>query len=80
MLQEAQHATPLQWLQTVAMALQWPVIVAAAFWLGRYVQRLETRLSKAESNLSALIERHMPAIHRALAEIRGMLSGMAGRD
>jgi hypothetical protein len=31
------------------------------------------RLRKAETNLNALIERHMPSIHRALSEIRGML-------
>lgn len=74
MLQE-QHASPLTWIQSWAVALQWPFIVFAAFWLGRYVQKLETRVAKAESNLTAIIERHLPAIHRALAEIRGLLLG-----
>ena len=68
---------PVTWLLTLAKDLQWPVVVAASFWLGRYVHDLECRLSKAESNLTALIDRHMPAIHRALAEIRGMLSTRA---
>lgn len=70
-----QEHAPLTWLQAMINGLQWPVIVAAAFWLGRYVRDLEQRLVKAESNLTALIERHMPAIHRALAEIRGLLVG-----
>ena len=65
--------TPMSWLQLIAGSLQWPVIVGGAFWLGRYVRELEMRVKKAESNLQALIERHMPAIHRALAEIRGLL-------
>lgn len=68
-----EHPAPLQWLQSVGIALQWPVITAAAFWLGRYVQKIETRVERAESRISALTERHMPAIHRALAEIRGLL-------
>jgi hypothetical protein len=72
---EEQHASPFGWLQSWAIALQWPVIVLAAFWLGRYVQRLEMRVSKAETNIQMLIERHMPAIHKALAEIRGLLIG-----
>lgn len=74
MMQE-QHTTPLAWLQSWAIALQWPVIVLAAFWLGRYVQKLEMRVAKAESRIEVLVERHMPAIHRALAEIRGLLMG-----
>ena len=72
---EEQHASPFGWLQSWAITLQWPVIVLAAFWLGRYVQRLEMRVSKAETNIQMLIERHMPAIHKALAEIRGLLIG-----
>ena len=71
---EEQHASPLGWIQTAASALQWPVIVIAAFWLGRYVQKLEMRVAKAEQNLSMLMERHVPAIHRMLAEIRGLVS------
>jgi len=72
---EEQHTSPPGWIQSWALALQWPVIVFAAFWLGRYVQRLEMRVAKAETRIEALVERHMPAIHRALAEIRGLLMG-----
>lgn len=75
---EEQHTSPLSWLQTWAFNMGWPVIVIAAFWLGRYVQSLEHRVNKAEDRLTALVERHMPAIHRALAEIRGLLMG--GRE
>jgi hypothetical protein len=73
MLQD-QHPAPLGWLQSILSALQWPGIVAIAFWLGRYVRELELRVTKAEENVQALIERHLPAVHRALAEIRGLLS------
>lgn len=66
--------SPLSWFQSWALAMQWPVIVMAAFWLGRYVQKLELRVHKAETSIKQLVERHMPAIHNALAEIRGMLS------
>ena len=72
---EEQHTSPLGWLQTFAINLAWPVVVLAAFWLGRYVQKLEQRVAKAETNITMLIERHMPAIHKALAEIRGLLIG-----
>lgn len=70
-----QQTTPISWLQSWVMALQWPVIVFGAFWLGRLVQRLEQRLAKAENNISTLVDRHMPAIHRALAEIHGLITG-----
>lgn len=72
-MQDSTHS-PFAWLRELISALQWPVIVGASFWLGRYVQELEHRVSKAESRIEALVERHMPSIHRALAEIRGMLS------
>jgi hypothetical protein len=66
---------PLGWLQAFAINLAWPVVVLAAFWVGRYVQRLEMRVDKAEESLKSIVERHMPAIHRALSEIRGLLIG-----
>ena len=69
-----EHASvPINWLQTAVSSLQWPVIVVASFWVGRYVKGLETRVNRAEANVQALIERHMPAIHKMLAEIRGLL-------
>lgn len=74
MLQE-QHSSPLAYLQSIMAALQWPVVVVAAFTLGRYVRGLETRVLRSEARLEQLIDRHMPAIHRALAEIRGLLMG-----
>ncbi len=70
---------PFAWIQLFAKALSWPVVVAAAFWLGRYVKQLEIRLARAETNLTALIERHMPAIHRALAEIKGEIQALLSR-
>lgn len=72
---DEQHVSPMALLQSWAVAMQWPVIVLAAFWLGRYVQKLEIRVAKAESSIKALVDRHMPAIHQALAEIRGLLMG-----
>ena len=68
-----QDHTPITWLKEIAAALQWPAVVTAAFCLGRYVNDLEHRISKAESRLEVLVERHLPAVHRALAEIRGLL-------
>lgn len=73
MQHDAGTNTPLTWVEHVAHALQWPVIVGAAFWLGRYVQRLETRVVTAERSLKMLIERHLPQVHRALSEIRGKI-------
>jgi hypothetical protein len=70
-----QHTSPLGWVQAAVLALQWPVIVVAAFWLGRYVHGLEVRVLRAETRLEQLLERHMPAIHKMLAEIRGLLVG-----
>ena len=71
----AQNTSPFGWLQSWAFNMGWPIIVIAAFWVGRYVQRLEMRVTKAENHIQALIERHLPAVHRALAEIRGLLIG-----
>ena len=72
---QEQHASPLNWLQTWAVNMGWPIVVVAAFWVGRYVQKLEMRAAKLESHLDSLTGRHMPAVHRALAEIRGLLVG-----
>lgn len=66
-------AAPLTWLQHLAANLQWPVIVVAAFWLGRYVHGLEVRVQNAERNVRDLIERHLPHVHRALAAVNGKL-------
>ena len=70
-----EHSSPLGWLQAWALSMGWPVVVIAAFWLGRYVQKLEERVVKTELNIQVLLERHIPAIHRALSEIRGLLMG-----
>jgi hypothetical protein len=61
---------PVSWLAGVIAALQWPVVVIAAFVLGRYISKLESRVLKAEANVAMLIERHMPHIHRALSELK----------
>ena len=68
-----QNMAPVTWAHVAVNAVAWPAVVASAFWLGRYVKDLEHRLVKAETNLTQLVERHMPAVHRALAEIRGLL-------
>jgi hypothetical protein len=72
---QTQPLNPLPWLVQFAASMQWPIVVAAAFWVGRWFQKIEARMSKAEKSITSLTERHMPAIHRALSEIRGMLSG-----
>lgn len=70
-----QHSEgPLTWLEHVASALQWPVVVTGAFWLGRYVKDLEHRVHIAEKRLTDLVERHFPTVHKALAEINGKVS------
>lgn len=66
---EVQPTTPSNWFTAAIAALQWPVIVMAAFALGRYVKALEHRVLNAEKNVKDLIERHMPHIHKALGEI-----------
>ena len=69
-----QEHTPLTWMQQWASALQWPVIVISAFFAGRYVKGLETRVLNAERRLKDVIERHLPHVHRALAEINGKIN------
>lgn len=61
--------TPVNWVSTAVTALQWPFIVLAAFALGRYVSKLETRVLLAEKNLKDLMERHLPHIHNALTQL-----------
>ncbi len=65
--------TPLEWVEDLIHALTWPVVVACAFWAGRYVQQLEARVQMAERNMKHLVERHLPAVHKALGEIVGCL-------
>lgn len=62
-------SNPGNWLTGILSALQWPFVVVAAFVLGRYVTRLEQRVLQTESNVKALIERHMPHIHKGLRDI-----------
>ena len=70
---DPQSPMPMSWLRDIATTLQWPALVAAAFWGGRHLQDLETRLEKSEAKLAMIVERHMPAIHKALARIEGLL-------
>jgi hypothetical protein len=72
---ESQAQGPVTWLQGWASTLGWPIVVALAFWLGRIFQKVSTRAAKAEARIESLTDRHVPAIHRALAEIRGLLMG-----
>jgi len=74
---QTQTQTPISYVTSVIAALQWPVVVFAAFMLGRSMTKLEARGLKAEKNVSDLIERHMPHIHNALAEIKTLL--LSGR-
>lgn len=73
-MQTNQYA-PFTWLISLLTAMQWPVIVLAAFALGKSVSKLEGRVLKAEKNVADLVERHMPHIHAALLEIKTMLQG-----
>lgn len=70
-----EHSNPSEWLLAWAKALQWPIVVGVAFALGRYVGRLQQRVTKAEKNLTDLVERHLPHVHNALAAIHGALTG-----
>jgi hypothetical protein len=76
-MMQTDHTSPLPlgWLQTFAINLAWPVVVLGAFWIGRFVQRLEMRVSKAETDMKSLMERHLPAIHNALSELLGLMRG-----
>ena len=67
------NQTPVNWVRDIGYAVQWPVIVLAAFWLGRYVTRLEQRVLKAEKSMTDLITRHMPHLHTALNRIEAAL-------
>ncbi len=69
---------PTNWVINALTALQWPVIVLAAFWLGRAMTKLETRVLKAEKNVQDLIERHLPHVHRALDDIKQVLASIQG--
>lgn len=66
---------PSNWLLAWTTALQWPVVVTAAFALGCYVTSLRMRVLSAEKNIKDLVERHLPHVHNALAAIQGALSG-----
>jgi hypothetical protein len=74
-MQTPNPTTPLNYLQ----ALQWPVVVIAAFALGHAMSKLENRVLKAEKNVQDLIERHMPSIHRALTDVRSKLDVLVDR-
>jgi hypothetical protein len=78
-LDKIMQTNPSQTALNYIAALQWPVVVLAAFFLGRMMTRLETRVLKAEKNVQDLIERHMPHIYKALDEIKGALAVMAAR-
>lgn len=73
------QSNPVSWVTTAITALQWPFIVLAAFALGRYVSKLETRVLQAEKNIKDLIERHLPHIHAALSDIKESLAQLIGR-
>jgi hypothetical protein len=70
---------PSQTLINYLTALQWPVVVLAAFFLGRTMTKLEARVLSAEKNVKDIIERHMPHIHNALTEIKSRLDIISAR-
>lgn len=74
-----QTPEPLAWLTKLLGSLQWPVIVCAAFWLGRSMTKLEGRVLRAEASLQAVIERHLPHIHAALSDIKETLAHISGQ-
>lgn len=67
------NQTPVNWVRDIALALQWPVIVIAAFWLGKQMAKLEVRVLKAEKGITDLIERHLPHVHTAIARVEAAL-------
>jgi hypothetical protein len=68
------QANPIDWAKAEAVAkLTWPALVFAAYYLGRKVTQIEQRLAKAESQLDNLNSKHMPALYRALGEIRSLI-------
>jgi hypothetical protein len=67
------YTSPLAWLLAALDSLKWPALVYSAFWLGRRVERLEHRILSAEANIKTLIDRHLPHVHKALADLRGKL-------
>jgi hypothetical protein len=73
------QSNPSQTAISYITALQWPVVVLAAFFLGRTMTKLEGRVLKAEKNVQDLIERHMPHIHQALTEIKNKLDVLTDR-
>jgi hypothetical protein len=73
------QTNPSQTALNYLTALQWPVVVLAAFFLGRAMTKLEGRVLKAEKNVQDLIERHMPHIHEALTDIKGKLEVILAR-
>jgi hypothetical protein len=68
-----QDTSPATWITAAIAGLKWPAIVAAAYWSGRRHEKLSTRVDKAEKRLANIDERHLPAVHRMLAEIKGLL-------
>lgn len=67
------NPSPANWGLEFLSRLQWPLIVAVAFFVGRLVERMGERAKKAEKNVSDLITRHMPHIHTALSDIKSRL-------
>lgn len=72
------QTNPVNYVADKLLALQWPVIVLAAFALGRYVCKLELRAIKAEKNLSDVVERHLPHVHSALSAVKESLAEITG--
>lgn len=58
--------------------MQWPIVVASAFAIGRYVARLEVRIAGAEKNIKDLVDRHLPHVHSALMDIKEGLAVVRG--
>ena len=67
---------PLNYVKDAATALQWPIVVIAAYYLGCVTTNLKSRLTKAETNLAELLNKHMPALHKVASDIQAKLDSI----
>jgi hypothetical protein len=65
--------SPFEWVVRALAEIKWPALVVGSYFLGRKIQQIESRLAKAESHLDNIVTKHMPALYRALGEIRSLI-------
>lgn len=67
---QTSNQPPYSWLIDFVKAIQWPVIVLGAVYMGRLLAKFEARALTAEKSLHDLIARHMPHIHTRLNDLK----------